>query len=260
MTKRIIYFLILCVFMTGFVGCRVKENLPIAVLHTEYIRNGRVALYAAYDKSSEQQRSWTQFSIYREKFEEFEFRMEHTSQTNQEFRQIYYGENPVTTKECEIFRIETPAEDEKEMQDSSKIEKTLVYRGIKKGDSFYTYNKTHQPDTKKRVYVGDQCFERDYLPYIMCSFPFGEKASVTLRWVNSRVPRQEETTENVTGITTVLYLGEETVKAKGKEYDTYKLQIPILSCTAWYTKDAPHIPVRIEYPTTMEVLLDWNEI
>ena len=114
MTKRVVTFLLLCVFVSGFAGCRVKENLPIVSLHTENIRNGRVSLYAAYDKSSEQQKNWTQLSIYREKFEEFECRMEFISQTNQEFRQVFYKENPVTTNECKIFRIETPAEDEKD--------------------------------------------------------------------------------------------------------------------------------------------------
>ena len=249
-----VFTLLLCNF-----SCKSSVDLPEVSLQMENLRNGRVALYSTYDYNTEKMVDWEQHGVIRERFEEVEYRIEHVGISNQELQQCFFKDNPPSLELYEVYRIETPSEENKEI-DNKKIEKQLVYKGQKKGKSFYSFNKTISPDKKKRVYVGDQCFEIETLPYILCTFPFENKKSLTLRWVKTRIPRQEETTDSMEGTTTIIVDGEETIAAKGKDYLAYKVSIPALNCTAWYTKDIPHILVRAEFPDRITVISEWNGI
>ncbi|MCK5849213.1 MAG: hypothetical protein KAH01_08480 [Caldisericia bacterium] len=258
-TKRALCFLVIFALLLGNLSCKNSVDIPEISLQMENLKNGRVALYSTYDKNTEKAVNWEQHGVIREVFGEVEYRIEHVGLANQEFQQCVFKDQPPSLELFTVYRIETPAEENKEIE-KEKFEKQLVYKGQKKGKSFYSYNKTVFPDKTKRVYVGDQCFEIEILPYLLCAFPFEKQTSLTIRWVKTRVPRQVDTTESMEGVGTIIVIGEETVAAKGKDYLAYKVSIPMTNCTAWYTKDLPHILVRLECPDSIKVITEWNGI
>jgi hypothetical protein len=256
--KFLIAITLLFFIPLGMLSCRVQSDIDLVSIDTSQLRNGRVALYATYDKATEKMVNWSQHSVLRQEFERIEYRVELVGMANQEFKQYTLQENPPSLLLYDVYRVETEAEEEKEGQ--TVLDKELLYQGEKKGKSFYSYNYTGPTQKIRRVYVGDQCFEKELLSYLLCTFPFEKETSITLRWVDTRIPRQAEDATSMEGTVSILVDQVENVQSKGSDYSAYKLLIPSWEMVVWVTEEAPHIMVKMEDSREVTVLTDWNEI
>ncbi|MDD4028806.1 MAG: hypothetical protein PHX86_03695 [Caldisericia bacterium] len=256
--KSLVAIVLLFLISLGGVSCRVQSDIDLVSLDTAQFRNGRVALYATYDKATEKMVNWTQHSVFRQEYDRIEYRIEHVGLTNQEFKQYVLQENPPSLFSYHVYRVETEADDQKETQTS--MEKQLLYKGLKKRKCFYAYNYTAASQKIRRVYVGDQCFEKELLSYLMCAFPLQEKSSITLRWVDTRIPRQAEGNDAMEGTVSVIVDQIENVQAKGNTFSAVKLLIPSWEMVVWVREESPHIVVKVEDHSEVTVLTDWNEI
>ncbi len=256
--RSIIMFFLFLIIVLGSLSCRVQSDINQVDLDTAQFRNGRVALYSTYDKASEKMMSWSQHSVLRQEYGKIEYRVELVGLASQEFQQCILQETPPSLLNFFVYRIETDAEEKKESD--TTFEKELLYKGEKKGRSFYAHNYTTQSPTVRRIYVGDQCFEKELLPTILCSFPLQTERSITLRWVDSRISRQEETADNMEGTVSIIVDQVENVQAKGSEYSAYKLLIPSWETVVWIREEEPHIMVKMENNREVTVLSEWNGI
>jgi hypothetical protein len=256
--KFFVTIVLLFLLPFGLFSCRVQSDIDLVSIDTSQLRNGRVALYATYDKATEKMVNWSQHTVLRQEFERVEYRVECVGMTNQEFKQCTLQENPPSLLLYDVYRVETDAEEEKEGQKA--LDKELLYQGKKKGKSFYSYNYTGPTQKIRRAYVGDQCFEKELLSYLLCTFPFQNQKSITLRWVDTRIPRQAEDATSMEGTVSILVDQVENVQSKGNEYSAYKLLIPSWEMVVWVTEKAPHIMVKMEDSREVTVITDWNEI
>ncbi|HXK51914.1 MAG TPA: hypothetical protein PLE09_05195 [Caldisericia bacterium] len=256
--KTVITFFLLLIVVFGGISCRVQSDIDQVDLDSTQFRNGRVALYATYDKTSEKMMSWSQHSVLRQEYGKIEYRIELVGLASQEFQQCILQETPPSLLQFFVYRIETDAEEKKE--NDTSFEKELLYKGEKKGRSFYAHNYTTQSPKVRRVYVGNQCFEKELLPTLLCSFPVDTDNSITLRWVDSRIPRQEETDDTLEGTVSIIVDQVENVQAKGSEHSAYKLLIPSWETVVWIREEEPHIMVKMENNREVTVLSEWNGI